>query len=196
MAGDVARVESFISGATLEQVALLGASCAERSSGILFWIVSSEGREGDLEIYRRSLDYLWGRVRSNSIPPPVRSSQIEQIRELSIGDEATLGAAFALHSALSIQITLKFYEESNKDLIKECVAAARDQVYFLERRTGAEVLKDEEESLDDDISLILKGITLSVIDQIRGNARRVGRRRLDVAIARYGTKGNGLGLGR
>ena len=67
---------------------------------------------------------------------------------------------------------------------------------FPRRRTGAGVLNDEEESLDDDISLILKGITLSVIDQIRGNARRVGRRRLDVAIARYGTKGNGLGLGR
>ena len=62
LAGNVARVESFISGATLEQVALFDASCAERSSGILFWIVSSEGREGDLEIYRRSLDYLWGRV--------------------------------------------------------------------------------------------------------------------------------------
>ena len=142
-----ARVEEFLSVATDAQAALLGAACAERASGILFWVVSRDGRDEDLEAYKSALEFIWRKPLNPDAPPPVTSSDIEGLRELVVGDEATMGAAFALHPAIALRAMLKFYESADRALVRDCLLACHNQAYFLGRRTGSDALGAEEAAL-------------------------------------------------
>jgi hypothetical protein len=170
------------------QAAVLGAACVERASGILFLTVSRGGREGDIEIYRKALEFIWQASLHPDATPPLAAGGIEGLREFVVGDEATMGAAFALHPAIAIRGMLKFHESSDKSAVHDCLLACHNQAYFLGRRSGSNVLGVEEASLLRDVSELSRSPEPSpeVLAQLRLDAQSVAHDRLEVVIARYG----------
>jgi hypothetical protein len=189
LAGFAERLDGFLADASTEQAALFGAACVERACGILFWVVSKEGRESDAEVYSAALDDLWreplelpaaaGRTWS--------SSDIEALRELTLGDEAVREAAFALHAAIAMRAALKFLESRDTSWINDCSLTLRNHAFRLGRRVGAELRPGEEEQQALDIEEIRgSAADLGVVhDRLRERAQRIARSRLDLAVERY-----------
>ena len=188
MAGIDARVEEFLSAATEAQAALLGAACVERASGILFWVVSRDGREHDLEVYKSALEFIWRKPLNPDAVAPLASSDVEGLRELVVGDEATMAAAFALHPAIALRAMLKFHESADKAFVRDCLLACHNQAYFLGRRTASDALGAEQAGLMRDVAELsqVAESAAETLEHLRDNAQSVARERLEAAVNRYG----------
>jgi hypothetical protein len=188
LAGIDARVEEFLSVATEAQAALLGAACVERASGILFWVVSRDGRKEDLEVYKSALEFIWREPLNPGALPLVASRDIERLRELVVGDEATMRAAFALHPAIGLHAMLKFHESADRAFVRDCLLACHNQAYFLGRRTGSDALGAEQAALMRDVAGLshVAEPAADTIERLRDNAQSVARERLEAAVSRYG----------
>ncbi|OAH14148.1 hypothetical protein [Streptomyces jeddahensis] len=187
--GFTERLDGFLASASVEQAALFGAACVERACGILFWVVSKGERTRDWEIYSNALDELWRQSHgSEGGVSPVRSVDIEGLKELTLGDEAVREAAFALHGAIAMHAALKFLETYDVSWVEDCSLTLRNHAFRLGRRVGAELVPGEEEQQALDIAEIRRctEIDAELANKLRERARGVARSRLQLTVARYG----------
>ncbi|ACU71255.1 hypothetical protein Caci_2337 [Catenulispora acidiphila DSM 44928] len=188
MAGIDAGVEAFLSTAGKAQAALLGAACLERASGILFWVVSRDGRAEDLKVYDNALEFIWAAPLTPDLTPPSTSADIEGLQELVVGDEATMAAAFAFQPAIAMRAMLMFHESADISAVRDCLLTCANQAYFLGRRTGSDTLGAEEAALARDVSELSRAQSVTHVGaRLRADARAVARDRLDAAVDRYGS---------
>lgn len=176
------NADEFSGIASIEQAAFFGAACAERASGVLFWVVSEDDRRDDLDRYHEALEMLWNPVVSD----PSRYSSMRQIlegmREMDVGDELSGPAAHALNAVVVLHSALRVLVEGPAPAMEECSMAARNSAFRIESRTGHRLLSVEERCQAEDIDdlLVEEGV-----DKIRDKARRQGRERLELLYAHY-----------
>ena len=187
MAGITDSVKVFIAEAGRQQAVLFAACCVERAAGILFWAVSRQNRIGDLDVYSRTLEYIWmaGRVLDGA--EVLASHDIEQMRELSVGDEATGIAASALYGAIAMRSALLYLETGNTEWAVDCSSVLERHAFLLGRRSSDPLVESEyTEQIADIEELAAHGVTFEDLSRnLRERARRVGRIRLEIAIRAY-----------
>ncbi|MGW5672094.1 hypothetical protein [Micromonospora sp. NPDC003776] len=167
---------------SIEEAALFAAACAERASGILFWVVSEDGRHDDLDQYHEALELLWAPVTADSLRYAVAAHVLEGLREMRVGDELIGPDAHALHAVVVLHSALRLVAEGSVSAVTQCSVAAQNAAFRIEARTGHHLLSAEERCQARDIGRLLADES---VDTIRDNARRHGRDRLALVYAHY-----------
>ncbi|MBB4759773.1 hypothetical protein ACFQFC_26905 [Amorphoplanes digitatis] len=176
------NIDEFAVVASREQAALFSAACAERSSGILFWTVSSSGRPADLDRYVRTLDMLWVPDFEDRSVYESQRRELEGMHEMVVGDELTGPSALALYSVVTLHSALKVIATGSTDAILECSMAARNAAFRAQRRLNVPLLVAEERYQDDDVNDLVTG---GGVDSLRVRAQQNGRDRFDLMYAAY-----------
>lgn len=187
MAGSADPLRGFLESASSAQAALFTAACAERAAGILFWVVSREGRDDDLGMYASTLDLLWDPDITRSAAGALTSNTVEAMQELAIGDTATGPAAAALPGAVVMRSALLFRETGDTEWARDCSKVLEGHAFRLGRRASRPILDDEQREQAADISAIAgsgdRGSAVGAL--VRERARRVARLRLEIALDAY-----------
>ncbi|MFG3686007.1 hypothetical protein [Micromonospora sp. NPDC047740] len=176
------NADEFAETASIEQAALFSAACAERAIGVLFRVVSEDGRRDDLDRYHEALEMLWTPVPGDPSRYSSTRQALERMREMHVGDELPGPAAHALYGAVVLHAALGTLAASAVVALEDCSMAARNSAFRVEARTGHRVLSAEERCQAEDIESLVAGVSA---DKIRENARRHGRKRLDLLYAHY-----------
>ncbi|MEU5941933.1 hypothetical protein ABZ807_22730 [Micromonospora sp. NPDC047548] len=176
------NADEFSKIASIEQASLFSAACAERASGILFWVVSEGDRSDDLDRYREALEMLWNPAPGDPSRYSSARHALEGMREMRVGDELEGPSAHALHGVVILHSALRTLAEESAAALEECSMAGRNSAFRIESRTGHRLLSEEERCQAEDIESLLAG---EGVDKIRDNARRYGRERLDLLYKNY-----------
>jgi hypothetical protein len=187
LVGIADSVKGFLAEAGQAQAALFAAACAERAAGILYWVVSQQGRADDLEFYSRALEHLWRAGRASDSEIPV-SGRIESMRELLVGDEATGAAASALYGAIAMRSALLYLETGDSKWVADCSVVLEGHAFRLGRRSGVSLVESEyAEQLADIRDIMARGVDFEELShRLRERALRTGRARLEIAVRSYG----------
>jgi hypothetical protein len=187
LAGIVDPLEVFLESASSAQAALFTAACAERVAGILFWVVSREGRHDDLGAYASTLDLLWDPDITRSADGALTSNAVETMRELALGDAAIGSAAAALPGAVAIRSALLYRETGDMEWVRDCSKVLEGHAFRLGRRASRPLLDDEHREEAADISAIAgSGDSSSAVGKLlRERARSVARVRLEIAMVAH-----------
>jgi len=180
-------IEVFLEGASLGQAAVFTAACAERVAGILFWVVSREGRDDDLDAYASTLDLLWDPDVARRTDGALTPHTIEAMRELVVGDAAIGPAAAALPGAIVMRSALLYRETGDIEWARDCSKILEGHAVRLGRRASKLLLDDERREQTADINAITGSgdIDSAASLLLRERATGVARARLEIAITAY-----------
>ncbi|MFI1101119.1 hypothetical protein [Streptomyces melanogenes] len=185
MAG-IENLDDFVGSASLAQAAAFSAACAERASSVLFWVVAGESRDADLDFYRHVLETLWNGPAD--VDHAALRRELEQLPELTRGDELTGAAAFAYQGALALHAALSLHAEQNVSVVRECSSVSRNYAFRLGRRCGADLLPEEDRIQGEEMSRLLAGTAEECAPAMRADSAAVGRERLAVAVSYFAAR--------
>jgi hypothetical protein len=169
-----------------EQSALFAAACTERAIGILFWVAANEGRQADVEFYRKALEQVWGNPVEGGL---ISSEDIYARHDLARGFESYGGRAggFAQSAALALRSALAYGETGDFAHVRQVADNLRNDASNLAHRTSVDGLTMAE--LDrqvGEIEMILRdGADADLAAVLREQAQAVAREWLDLAIQYY-----------
>lgn len=176
------NIDSFSENASREQAAVFAAACSERTSGILFWTVSADGRSSDLERYVETLDMLWSPDFGDPERYASQRRDLERMYEMRVGDELVGAPALALYTVVVFHSALNVVATGSADAILECSMAARNGAFRVQRRLKLDLLPAEERMQDEDIASLVAGSPTQAIQQ---RAQEHGRDRFEIIYAKY-----------
>ncbi|MBS2537196.1 hypothetical protein KGQ20_31010 [Catenulispora sp. NF23] len=171
-----------------KQSALFAAACAERAVGILFWVAANEGRQADLDFYRKALEQVWGQpVEGDRVSP----DDVYARHDLARGPESDGGRAggLAQTAALALRSALAYGQTGDFAHIRQVAAQLRNDASGLAHRTSTDGLATVEiDRQVSEIDVILRdGASPDLAASLREQAQAVGREWLDLAVRYYRT---------
>ncbi|WP_238013675.1 hypothetical protein KZZ52_54825 [Dactylosporangium sp. AC04546] len=176
-------IDRFALVALPGQAAVFAAACAERAIGVLLWTVALADRPGDVARYVDALELLWRRDVDDPAAYLAERQQLESMHEMTVGDELIGASAYALHSVLVLHSGLGVVADPTPETLEDCSMTARNGAFRLERLVRTQyLLSAEERHQDENISALLRGVSA---DDLRDDARRVGRERLSLFRSQF-----------
>ncbi|MBT2365914.1 hypothetical protein J7E88_11505 [Streptomyces sp. ISL-10] len=175
--------------ASFDQARAFAAACAERTSGVLFWALTEDGREGDREVYLQALEALWeaGPIDAD------RASQLHHsLTELpDIGPEAHSagGDALVRIGARLLLAGVAMLISGSPQGAAATSSFARDFARELGRRCETDLLAREDETQNQDVATVLSWADeepAAHLPALRMAAAGLGRSYLQAAVAERG----------
>ncbi|MBS2548922.1 hypothetical protein KGQ19_18820 [Catenulispora sp. NL8] len=183
-------LERLSANGSREQSALFAAACAERAVGILFWVAANEGRQADLDFYRKALEQVWGQPVEGD-RDRVSPDDVYARHDLARGPESDGGRAggLAQTAALALRSVLAYGQTGDFAHIRQVAAQLRNDASGLAHRTSTDGLATVEiDRQVSEIETILRdGATTDLAARLREQAQAVGREWLDLAVRYYRT---------
>lgn len=179
-------LERLASEGSHEQSVLFAAACAERAVGILFWVAANEGRQADVEFYRKALEQVWGNPVEGE---PVLAEDVYARHDLARGPESDGGRAggFAQSAALALRSALAYGETDDFKNIRLVTDKLRNLTSNLSHHTSVDGLTMAE--LDRQVgeieTILSAGAGADLAADLREQAQAVAREWLDLAIQYY-----------
>lgn len=169
-----------------EQSALFAAVCTERAIGILFWAAANEGRQSDLEFYRKALEQVWGNPVEGD---RVSSEDVYARQDLARGVEFYSGRAggFAQTSALALRSALAYSETGDFAHVRQVADKLRNEASSLAHRMSIDgfTMAELDREVSDIEAILREGATPDLAARLREQARAVAREWLDLAVQYY-----------
>lgn len=184
----IETVDEFARGAGFAQAVAFSAACVERASAILLWVVSGVERVDDHEFYVSALDDLWMFERFTPEQFEARREQLTGIQELVHGDDVSGASAFAYQGAVALYSALGVFAGGREKAVLDCSSTLRNFAFRLGRRCGVDLLTAEDEAQRQDIAFLnaLLDKQNPQLVELREKSAEIGRKRLVLAIERFG----------